>query len=95
MTDQPWQRQPASPGGPSRIITPTDTITITIDNRVSPAKISFMPSRVLPIPIVVDIFASLISKLMADMMQALSRPQTPALEPPTEPGTDRGPNGKT
>jgi hypothetical protein len=74
----------------SKIITPTDTITITIDNRVNPPRCDMRLSRDLPAPWVCGIFAALIGQLTGDMMRRLT--SLPITAPPTEPLTE--PNGQ-
>jgi len=68
----------------SKIITPTDTITIMIDNRVNPAKVQMGLSRDLPAPYVAGVLASLISQLMLDLGRRLSLMPTlnPSVNPP-------------
>jgi len=75
----------------SKIITPTDTITITIDNRRNPATAAMAVSRDLPIPQVVAVLAQLIAQLMGDLTRRmmgnplLNPLKEPTTEPPTEP----------
>lgn len=66
----------------SNIITPRDTITITIDNTVQPSSIELKLSRDLPIPYVTILLSQMISKLQSDLMEKLSRPLGPAQAPP-------------
>ena len=90
MTDKPWEQQPPPvPPGPSRIITPTDTITITIDNRGAAPQVQMRVSRELPVPLVIGVFAQLVVQLSGQLMQEIMRgiPQT---KPDTKPGVNNG-----
>jgi len=72
----------------SKILTPTDTITITIDNRLNPPQATMKLSRDLPAPWVAGVLSMLISQLMGEMMQRLSMglsPLKPEAKPPDNP----------
>jgi hypothetical protein len=92
MTDKPWENLPPAPPAPSRIITPTDTITITIDNRGAAPQAQMRVSRELPRAYVIGIFSALITQLSAEMMQEIMR-GFPPQKPGSNPSAERGPNG--
>jgi len=80
----------------SKIITPTDTILITIDNRVNPARADMKLSRDLPAPYVVMILAGLILQTMENVLRGLGNIKRPPTEPPADPSADpsgQKPNG--
>lgn len=68
----------------SRIISPTITITITIDNRVQPARADLRLSQDMPGPAVVDVLLAMAQKLNADLMRQIAAPV------PFPPGPDPG-----
>jgi hypothetical protein len=86
MSDKPWEQQPGKPG-PSLIITPVDTIQITIDNRVNPPVVTFGSSRALPIPYVIHLMCGLIRDMIEKGVQ-----QSPGIRPGAEPAA-KPPNG--
>jgi hypothetical protein len=92
MTDKPWEQQPPTPPQPSRIITPTDTITITIDNRGAAPQAQMRVSRELPRAYVIGIFSALITQLSAEMMQEIMR-GFPGAKPDANPTAGGRPNG--
>jgi len=67
------------------IITPTDTITITIDNTKSPAPASMRLSRDLPAPYVALILSQLIAQTMTDVMVRMG--SVPVAQPQAQPAT--------
>ena len=75
-----------------RIITPSDTITITIDNRAAPPQANMTLSRDMPAPYVVMILSRLIVGLMEGVMRQLIGGTVPTI-PVTEPRIE--PSGKT
>lgn len=79
----------------SRIITPTTTITLTIDNRMDPPQCTLQCSQDMPIPAVVQVLAAMISKLMADLARNLYGAGPAALPSPpgSSPGNPQGTNG--
>ncbi len=56
----------------SKIITPTDTLTITIDNRQNPATCTMTLSRDLPAPYVAIILSQMITRIMGNVMAGLN-----------------------
>lgn len=82
----------------SRIISPTLTLTITVDNRVIPARADLRLSQDMPIPAVVDVLLAMAQKLNADLMRQITGPP-PGLsggDPGKGPGNAGGPgNGNT
>lgn len=90
MSNKPWEKQPPPPAKaePGRIISPVDTITLTLDNRVEPPRVDMKLSRDLPIPLVCAIFASLIGNLQGQLSAQLAATApilAPAGPPPTLP----------
>jgi len=73
----------------SKIITPTDTITITIDNRLNPPQATMGLSRDLPVPFVCGILAALIGQLMGNLMRNIMGP--PLDKPLDKLGGNHGP----
>jgi hypothetical protein len=76
----------------SRIITPTDTITITIDNRAAPPQANMTLSRDMPAPYVVMILSRLIVGLMEGVMRQLVTGSLPGTQHSTQPSAQ--PDGK-
>jgi hypothetical protein len=74
------------------IITPTDTITITIDNRVNPPRADMRLSRDLPGTYVCGILAMLIGQICADLTRRLvgaPPPESPKATPEAIPFTPK------
>ena len=77
----------------SKIITPTDSIIITIDNRLNPPQATMKLSRDMPAPWVAGILAQLVSQLMGDMMRQLVI--NPLPKPALNPNDKGDSNGST